>query len=131
MLLNKLHNETKNTKTFTMHRLVLILKLLAFHEHESNIFLHVIFKLIYDTFKICVCNVDDISSSVLILVLVHHDYCPLQQLIHITLAASLHSNTICTKLVSHVTMVTKLPNVDSNHSITNQGANYHNQNTDT
>ena len=58
-----------------MHRLDLILKLLAFHKHESYIFLHVIFKLIYDTIINRVCNVDDISSSVLILVSVHHDYC--------------------------------------------------------
>ena len=56
-----------------MYRLDSILKVLAFQKHESYIFLHVTFKLIYDTINNRVCHVDDISSSVLILVSVHHD----------------------------------------------------------
>ena len=56
-----------------MYRLDLIPKLPAFHKHKSYIFLPVIFKLIYDIIINHVCNVDDISSSVPILVLVHYD----------------------------------------------------------
>ena len=60
-------------KTFTMHRLNLITKVLAFHKHKSYTFPHVPFKLIYDTIINRVRNVDDISSSIRILVSVHHD----------------------------------------------------------
>ena len=54
-------------KTFTMHRLDLIPKVITLHKYNSYIFPPVLFKPIQDTIINRVRNVDDTSSSIFIL----------------------------------------------------------------